>query len=170
MTASSLNEPIEIVTVHRYLQEWRKRCATDCRTKSLDEGIATVFNIYREFISNGFKWEQPIPVLTPDVDYMAETLTASTILSLRIARDGMRYCATHLAGEQDINLPTRLKEWKRLNEFARRLNSDLSTQISAHMQCNRLAEAEKMLEFPLSDVFASFRMVRPSSSVLASTV
>lgn len=137
MPASSLNEPIEIATVHLYLQEWRNRCTIECRTKSLDEGIATVFDIYREFISNGFVWEQPLPVLTPDVDFMVETLTASTILSLRIASDGMRYFATHLHGKQDINLLTRVEAWKRLNQFARRLNSDLSTQISTHLQSNR---------------------------------
>lgn len=138
MTARSSREPIEIEVVHLYLQEWRNRCATECRTKRLEEGISTVFNIYRDFISNGFKWEQPVPVLTPDVEYMAQTLTASTILSLRIASDGMRYFASHLHGEQDINLLTRVEAWKRLNQFARRLNSDLSTQISTHLQSNRM--------------------------------
>ncbi|UIJ81810.1 hypothetical protein [Rhizobium leguminosarum] len=93
--------------------------------------------IYGHFISNGFEWEGRLPVLATDVEYMTETLTASTILSLRIATEGMKSFAAHLAGEQSVNFRARSLDLKRLEEFARRPNADFSEQISAHMQRNR---------------------------------
>ena len=137
MPAGIPNKSVEIDTIHRYLQEWRSNSHNAPQTKELDDGIATAFEIYSLFINNGFKWNECFPTLSANLGYMSETLTASTILSLRIATEGLRYFTAHLAGVQGMGSRARLSELRNLNEFARKLNADFSKQIAEQMQRNR---------------------------------
>ncbi|MCD7111665.1 hypothetical protein LRX75_21775 [Rhizobium sp. DKSPLA3] len=129
----------DVHAVRDYLCEWRRESANASELDKLDTAIATVFDIYSQFIKCGYKWDGLLPVLSGDLDYMVETLSASTVLSLTIATEGLKSFTRSLSGDhyKRTNSRDRMLEWMRLNDFARRLNCDFSLQISVKKQRNR---------------------------------